>query len=223
MEDLQQAAQRVADFVKTLTTTGGMRLKFRVTAGAGAEDPDGFERRDIYVEMKGPDAELLTDRDGEGLRALEVIASQILRLDPLEGLRISFDANDYKAGRAQKFKDDAEAAAEKVRESGEPFRFRPMSSLERRMLHLVLKNFDDLKTESSGEGPRRCVVLYPGDYTIPQEERSSDRGRGRSGFGNRGGGRGGFGGNRGGGGRGGDRGGNRGGYGGNRGDNRGNR
>ncbi|MDR3737366.1 MAG: R3H domain-containing nucleic acid-binding protein, partial [Acidobacteriaceae bacterium] len=103
----------------------------------------------------------------------------------------------------------------------EPYRFAPMSSRERRILHLVLKQFDDLKTESSGEGPRRCVVLYPGDYNIPREDRGyGDRN------GNRGGGRGrgGFGGNRGGGGRGGNNrgggGGNRGGYGGNRGGNR---
>ncbi len=47
--------------------------------------------------MKGPDAALLTDRDGEGLRALETIASQILRLDPMELERVSFDANDFKA------------------------------------------------------------------------------------------------------------------------------
>ncbi len=218
MEDLQQSAQRIADLMKTLTTTGGLRLKFRITAGAGAEDPDGFERRDIYVEMKGPDAALLLDRDGEGLRALETIASQMLRLDPMELERVSFDANDFKATKAEEFKSSATNAAETVRESGEPFRFPPMSSRERRILHLVLKQFDDLKTESSGEGPRRCVVLYPGDYEVPAEERSfnrdGDRGRGRGGFGNRGGG-----------GRGGDRGrgGSRGGYGGNRGDNRGNR
>jgi len=219
MEDLQQSAQRIADFMKTLTTTGALRLKFRITAGAGAEDPDGFERRDIYVEMKGPDAELFLDRDGEGLRALETIASQILRLDPMELERVSFDANDFKAGKAEEFKTTATEAAERVRESGEPFRFAPMSSRERRILHLVLKQFDDLKTESSGEGPRRCVVLYPGDYVVPPEERSNDRGggRGRGGFGNRGGGRGGND-------RGGNRGGGRGGYGGGgRGDNRGNR
>jgi spoIIIJ-associated protein len=219
MEDLQQSAQRIADFMKTLTTTGGMRLKFRITAGEGAEDPDGFERHDIYVEMKGPDAELFLDRDGEGLRALETIASQMLRLDPMELERVSFDANDFKATKAEEFKSSAKNAAERVRESGEPFRFQPMSSRERRILHLVLKQFDDLKTESSGEGPRRCVVLYPGDYEVPAEERSFDRGRGRGGNNRGGGGRGGFGG----GGRGGDRGGNRGGYGGNRGDNRGNR
>jgi len=211
MEDLQQSAQRIADFVKTLTTTGGLRLKFRITAAEGAEDADGFERRDIYVEMKGPDAALLTDRDGEGLRALETIASQILRLDPMELERVSFDANDFKASKANEFKTSATNAAERVRESGEPFRFPPMSSRERRILHLVLKQYDDLKTESSGEGPRRCVVLYPGDYNVPPEERSSDRRGGRGGFGNRGGG--GRGGDRGRGGN--DRGG-RGGFGGNR-------
>ena len=211
MEDLQQSAQRIADLMKTLTTTGGLRLKFRITAGAGAEDADGFERRDIYVEMKGPDAALLTDRDGEGLRALETIASQILRLDPMELERVSFDANDFKASKANEFKTSATNAAERVRESGEPFRFPPMSSRERRILHLVLKQYDDLKTESSGEGPRRCVVLYPGDYNVPPEERSSDRRGGRGGFGNRGGG--GRGGDRGRGGN--DRGG-RGGFGGNR-------
>jgi spoIIIJ-associated protein len=217
MEDLQQSAQRIADLMKTLTTTGGLRLKFRITAGAGAEDPDGFERRDIYVEMKGPDAALLLDRDGEGLRALETIASQILRLDPMELERVSFDANDFKAAKAQQFKTSAASAAERVRESGEPYRFQPMSSRERRILHMVLKQYDDLKTASSGEGPRRCVVLYPGDYNIPPEERErgggfGNRGGRGGGRGNdRGGGRGGFGG-----GRGGDRGGNRGGYGGNR-------
>ena len=60
MEDLSQAAKKVAAFVQTLTTTGGMRLKYRITAGAGASDPDRLERRDIYVELAGPDAAQLT-------------------------------------------------------------------------------------------------------------------------------------------------------------------
>ena len=74
MEDLAQAAETIASFMRLLTTTGGFRLRFRITAGAGAVDPDGFERRDIYVECKGPDAGLLTDNEGELLRALEHIA-----------------------------------------------------------------------------------------------------------------------------------------------------
>ena len=76
MEDLAQSAEKIASLMKLLTTTGGLRLKFRITAGAGAADPDGFERRDIYVECKGPDADLLTDRDGELLRALEHVVGE---------------------------------------------------------------------------------------------------------------------------------------------------
>jgi spoIIIJ-associated protein len=55
-------------------------------------------------------------------------------------------------------------AAEKVRQTGAPFHFAPMSSRERRMVHLVLRDEADLRTESDGEGRDRCVVLYPADY-----------------------------------------------------------
>jgi spoIIIJ-associated protein len=61
--DHAAAAQKIAAFLKTLTTTGGLRLKYRITAGAGAHDPDGLEAREIYVEMAGPDAVLLTQRE----------------------------------------------------------------------------------------------------------------------------------------------------------------
>jgi spoIIIJ-associated protein len=57
-----------------------------------------------------------------------------------------------------------------------------MSSRERRMLHLFLRD-SGLQTASSGEGPRRFVVLYPEGYRIPPEE---DRERAGS-YGNRGG------------------------------------
>ena len=62
IEDYAAAAQKIAAFLETLTTTGGLRLKYRITAGGGAADPDGLENREIYVELAGPDAALLTDR-----------------------------------------------------------------------------------------------------------------------------------------------------------------
>ena len=79
--DHAAAAQKIAALLKTLTSTGGLRLKYRITAGAGALDPDGLEAREIYVEMSGPDAVLLTQRGGELLRALEHIAAKIVRLE----------------------------------------------------------------------------------------------------------------------------------------------
>jgi spoIIIJ-associated protein len=58
----------------------------------------------------------------------------------------------------------ASVAAEKVRQTGTPFHFAPMSSRERRIVHLALRDQSDLRTESDGEGFNRCVVLYPSDY-----------------------------------------------------------
>jgi spoIIIJ-associated protein len=168
MEDLRGAAEKIAGLMKTLTTTGGLRLKYRITAGAGAADPDGLEAREIYVEMIGPDAPLLTQRGGELLRALEHIAAKIVRLENEEHDKISFDSNNFKALRAREMRLAADTAAERVQRTGMPFSFQPMSSRERRMLHLALRGHPDLETESSGEGLRRFVVLYrKGDKRLP--------------------------------------------------------
>jgi spoIIIJ-associated protein len=154
------------------------------------------------VEIAGPDASLVTQRNGELLRALEHIAAKMVRLEPEEHDRISFDSGNFKAIRAREMKMAAEAAAERVRRSGAPYSFQPMSSRERRMLHLAFRQFDDLETESSGEGLRRFVVVYrKGDKHVPPASVPSFQ-RGRGGRDSRGGGRGG---DRRGGGRGGDR------------------
>lgn len=174
MQDLKTAAQQTSDFLKLLTTTGGLRLRFRITAGAGAADPDGLEERLIYVEISGPDASLLTDRDGELLRALEHVCAKILRLEPDEHDRISFDADGFKAARNRELLQTAKTGIAAVHESKRPYSFEPMSSRERRMLHLALKGADGLRTESSGEGPTRFVVLYPENW---QTRERDDRAR----------------------------------------------
>jgi spoIIIJ-associated protein len=185
MDDLAQAAEKIASLMRLLTSSGGLRLKYRITAGSGAADPDGFERRDIYVECKGPDAELLLDRDGELLRSLEHVAAKILRLEPEEHDRVSFDANGYKAARVRELREMADDAIDRVDDSGKPYAFPAMNSRERRMLHLFLRD-SGLQTASTGEGPRRSVVLYPEGYRIPPEgqgdrgDRGARGGHGRS-------------------------------------------
>ena len=174
MQDLKTAAQQTQDFLKMLTTTGGMKLRFRITAGAGAADPDGLEERLIYVELSGPDADLLTARDGEVLRALEHVCAKILRLEPDEHDRISFDANGFKAERNRELLATAREGIETVQRTQKPYSFDPMSSRERRMLHLALKGAEGMRTESSGEGPTRFVVLYPeGWQTRERDDRAN--------------------------------------------------
>ncbi len=180
MEDLAPAAEVLATLMRLLTTVGGLRLRFRITAGAGAADPDGLERRDLYVECKGPDAGLLLERDGDLLRALEHIAAKMLRLEPEEHDRVSFDTDGYKAKRTAGLRSTAQAAVATVTETGQPFQFPPMNSRERRMLHLLLRD-SGLQTASSGEGQGRFVALYPAGYRVPMERRrATERGGGRA-------------------------------------------
>lgn len=176
MQDLATAAKQVAELLKLLTNPGGLKLKYRVVAGAGAADPDGLEDRLIYVDISGPDAVLLTDNDGEMLRALEHVAARMLQLEPDEHDRVSFDAEGFKADRAADLRETAERGVTYVRDRERPFSFDPMSSRERRLLHLILKQHEDLRTESSGEGPRRFVVLYPKDMpSRPESSRPDSR------------------------------------------------
>ncbi|HUX43504.1 MAG TPA: R3H domain-containing nucleic acid-binding protein [Terracidiphilus sp.] len=163
--DLQEAAQKIAGFLASLNRLGGMRLKYRITAGDGARDPEGLESRVLYVELGGPDVPLLTQHNGELLRALETLAAQMLRLDQREQDLISFDAGNFKALRAQELRMAAETAAEKVIKSGIPYAFPPMNSRERRLLHLAFRSLEGVETASSGEGQDRFLAVFPAGKT----------------------------------------------------------
>ncbi len=162
--DYQAAAAKIVEFLTLLTTGGRMRLRYRITAGAGAADPDGFEAREIYVELSGPDTPLLTERNGDLLRAMEHIAAKLVRLDSEEHDKISFDADNFKALRAQELRLRAATAAEHVMRLGEPYAFAPSTSGERRLLHLAFRSLPLVETGSVGEGAQRMLVVFPVGY-----------------------------------------------------------
>jgi spoIIIJ-associated protein len=179
--DLQQAAQKIAGFLATLNKLGGMRFKYRITAGDGARDPEGLEARVIYVELGGSDVPLATQHNGELLRALETIAAQMLRLDQREHDLVSFDAGNFKALRAQELRMAAETAAEKVRASGVPYAFPPMNSRERRLLHLAFRHHgrrgdSQLRRRA---GPAFLAVYPAGKTNLPVTPPAKPRGFGR--------------------------------------------
>jgi spoIIIJ-associated protein len=156
------AANRINEFLKAVVTHGGLHLKYRIVVDPPALNE--WEKPEVYVDFSGPDSALLLDRGGELLRALELLAFEILRLASGEHEKISFDCKNQRSLRLKELRMAASVAAEKVRQTGTPYHFAPMSSRERRMVHLALRDEADLRTESDGEGRDRCVVLYPADY-----------------------------------------------------------
>jgi spoIIIJ-associated protein len=164
LNDKVAAANKINDLLKTVLSNSGLRLKYKIVVNPpGGGDPS-WTPPDIAVDFAGPDVPLLMERNAMLMNSLETLAVKALRLDQDENDRVSFDAQNSKAVRREELKMAADVAAEKVKKTGVPYTFAPMNSRERRMLHMTLSNDPDLRTESTGEGMRRSVVVYPKDY-----------------------------------------------------------
>lgn len=121
------------------------------------------EGQDIFVvKIKSDDdCSLLLDDRGRNLKALEYLA----RLIALKGLNqkmgLVLDLNGFLEKRNSRISELARLVAQKVNNTKKSFILRPMSAYERRLVHLELSVWPDIKTESVGEGSRRRVVIKP--------------------------------------------------------------
>ena len=184
---IEEFGPKIDGFLKLLMSDAGFQLTYLIRAGKSM-NPE-IENPEIVVDFEGPDVELLLNNRAELLLAIEHITMEVLRVPSEDHSRISFDANSYRVLRIEELRISASAAAERVKSSGTPFRFNPMNSRERRVIHLALRGEEALRSESAGAGGYRHVIIYPaGMPSLPEPPtpprstpRSDDRGpRGRS-------------------------------------------
>ena len=150
---------RIDGFLQTTLENAGIELDYEIQDASPGEGD--FETPDVSVKFSGPDVDLLLSNRAELLLGLEHLTMEMLRMPSEDHSKLSFDANDYRLLRIEELRMSAAAAAEKVKHSGVPFRFNPMNSRERRVIHLALRNETTLRSESGGQGPTRHVVVYP--------------------------------------------------------------
>lgn len=139
------------------------------TGGLGTQRDGGGARRNehseeqagLVVRFSGEDEEILLAHNGELLLALEYLAHRCLRLPPPLHDRVRFECGDFRATRLEELKLSARVAAQRVRETGQPFPFNPMSSRDRRTIHLELTGAAGVRTISEGSGDHRHLVIYP--------------------------------------------------------------
>ncbi len=158
--DLEGIQAPLRSFLDRLLRSGGFALTYQIRP-ARPQDLTEIENPELIVEFSGDDAALLLERNAELLRAIEHICLRAVRLDPHYHDRIRFDCEAYKATRIEELKLTAQVAAQKVRATGQPFRFNPMTARERRIIHLALKDTPGIRTVSEGFGDSRQLVIYP--------------------------------------------------------------
>ena len=105
----------------------------------------------------------LIGRKGERLSALQHLVNLMLSRRMGEWTRVLVDVEDYRGRRERQLRDIALRAAARVQETGKMLQLEPMPALERRWIHLALRDHPDVATQSIGEEPnRRIVVLKRG-------------------------------------------------------------
>lgn len=118
----------------------------------------------LNVVAQGDDKEALgalIGRKGERLSALQHLVNLMLSKQIGAWTRVLVDVEDYRGRRERQLRELAERAAARVVETGKMLQLEPMSALERRWIHMSLRDHPAVATQSIGEEPNRRVVLVP--------------------------------------------------------------
>ena len=162
---IENCGQRIDDFLRGLFEKAGFTLTYKI--GPGESLHPEIENPNILVKFSGRDLDLLMENKAELLLALEHLTMEALGLASDQHSQLCFDANDYRMMRMEELHLSAQMAADQVSKNRIPFRFNPMTSRERRIVHLALRSKTEVKSESFGVGPSRAVVIYPADMPAP--------------------------------------------------------
>src|SRR5689334_13601517 len=103
----------------------------------------------------------LIGRKGERLSALQHLVNLMLSRKMDAWTRVLVDVEDYRGRRERQLRDLATRAAERVTETGKMLQLEPMPALERRWIHIALRDHPNVATQSIGEEPNRRVVVVP--------------------------------------------------------------
>jgi len=131
--------------------------------GVTVEIREGETSR-LNVVGEGADREALGSligRKGERLSALQHLVNLMLSRRTGQWTRVLVDVEDYRGRRERQLADLAARAAERVIETGKMLQLEPMPALERRWVHLALRDNAGVSTQSIGEEPNRRVVVLP--------------------------------------------------------------
>lgn len=111
------------------------------------------------------EAGTLIGEDGAHLVSLNHVVKKIcenkLRCENLEQIMFFLDVNDYQMKKIEELENMARMSAQRVMFFKKELELDPMSSYDRRIVHAVLGEYPDIKTESVGEGINRRVVIRP--------------------------------------------------------------
>jgi len=144
-------AGRLRGFLEHVLDEMGLAAQVRVTDG-----PD-----QLHAEITGDDLGILIGRRGQTIDAVEYLAGIAVFPGPHPHKHVELDAEGYKERRRRQIERVAMRKADEAARRGRPVQLNPMTSAERKIVHLSLRGRKDVVTASQGREPNRSVVITP--------------------------------------------------------------
>jgi spoIIIJ-associated protein len=156
-EDLAAEAKLGADTLRELLK----RMDIEAKVAAHPADTDGHEAQHWTLEIHGRDLGNLIGRKGETLSALQYITRLITSKELNRRANLVIDVEGYKSRRETMLKRLAKRMADQAIQRGRTVQLEPMPPHERRIIHLTLRDYPGVRTESVGDGDHRKVTIIP--------------------------------------------------------------
>ena len=136
-------------------------LGMKAQVSAHFDETSTDDRRTIQVDVHGDDLSALIGRQAETLNAFQYVASLIVGKETQQWVQLVVDVEGYRSRREKQVRQIALRMVDQVIKTGRKATLEPMTSSERRAIHIELRGHPAVTTESTGEEPHRKVVIIP--------------------------------------------------------------
>jgi spoIIIJ-associated protein len=135
----------------------------RVTQALGLDATVDLQETDeeLRAVVEGEDLGLLIGKHGATIDALQHLGMRIALRGEHDERRIVVDAAGYRARRENALQREADRAVADALRYGRPVELEPMRALERKVVHMYLRERTDIETHSEGDEPDRRLVVSP--------------------------------------------------------------
>jgi spoIIIJ-associated protein len=151
-DDESELAAEVRELIERIVDAIGV---------SGRLEVDEDDER-ITATCAGPDLGMLIGRHGQTIDSIQYLANAVMYRRHADGRKeVVVDAAGYRARRQSSLEALAVRSAERALAQDEEIELEPMTAVERKVVHLRLKEFDGVETTSEGTEPNRFIVIRP--------------------------------------------------------------
>ncbi len=145
-KDIKEA---IKSFLKELAEQMNIVVNMEIN-----EKDSGF-----YVVLASEKNSILIGKEGRTLTSIQTILKKYLMKISDFDIKINLDISNYKAKIEKNFEYEIKKIAKDVLSTGVDAKLEPMNSYKRRIVHTIVSEFNNLETESLGEGLERHVII----------------------------------------------------------------